>query len=183
MKVKCEKCKQILNKDIAKAFEEYHVGHLECSECRKKNPRYISESDLLMFFACSATLYTLAVIAIYFLFAVSSTINPLIVLSGIFCLFILMYFLSKYITYYIYIMAPFKKGWQNIKLNEDAEGIAKRMKWQFIMFLLVALTLGSQPNLIMYCFLLLISFIILVSIKIRLALRNEKAQLQKNNTL
>lgn len=177
LKVKCEKCKQNMNKSIAKAFEEYHVGYIVCDECKKKNSRYISESDLLMYFACSASLYTVAVIAIYFLFNLMASVGALVIYVIFAFLFVGMYFLSKYISYYIYIMAPFKKGWQDKKLNEDAEGIAKRMKWQFIMFLLVALMFGSQPNLIMYCFLLLIAFIIIIGIKIKLCLRNEKAQL------
>lgn len=177
MKVKCEKCKQNMNKSIASAFEEYHVGYIQCDECKKKNSRYISESDLLMYFACSASLYTVAVIAIHFLFNLMSTLGAWVIYGIFIFLFAGMYFLTKYISYYIYIMAPFKKGWQDKKLDEDAPGIAKRMKWQFIMFLLVALMFGSQPTLIMYCFILLIAFIILIGIKVKLCLRNERNQL------
>lgn len=177
MKIQCEKCHQQLNKAIAKSFEEYQVGFVQCPECNKKNTRYISESDLLMYFACSATLYTLAVLIIYGLFTLLPMIGGWMLLVLFALLFTAMYFLSKSLSYYIYVAAPFKKGWQNKKLDENAEEIAKRMKLQFVLFLLVALMFGTQTNLIVYCVILLISFIVLVGIKIRLSLRNEKREL------
>lgn len=169
-----------MDKNIARSFEEYKVGYIECSECHKKNSRYISESDLLMYFACSATLYTLGVMTINFLFylLLINFMNGFIVYGLIFLLFVGLFFATKYITYYIYIMAPFKKEWKNIKMEEDGPTIQKRMKWQFIMFLIVALMFGTQPDLIMYCALLLVLFIIIVGIKIKLCLRNEKNSLK-----
>ncbi|MEG0177108.1 hypothetical protein [Anaerorhabdus sp.] len=182
LQLKCEKCKQNFNKSVAAAFEEYKVGYVVCNECKKKNSRYISESDLLMYFVCSATLYTLAVVAIYLLLNLLGSVNVFIIYGIIAFLFVGMFFLSKYICYYIYVMAPFKKEWKDKQLDEDAAGIAKRMRWQFIMFLLVALMFGSQPNLIIYCFVLLVAFIAVVGIKVNLCLRNEKAQLNIKST-
>lgn len=180
MKIKCEKCNQELNKAIAKSFEEFQVGFVQCPECKKKNNRYLSESDLLMYFACSASLYTLAVLIIYGLFSLMPLIGGWILIVLFALLFTAMYFLSKSICYFIYVTAPFKKGWQNKQLDENAPEIAKRMKLQFVLFLLVALMFGTQTNLIIYCVILLIAFILLVGIKIRLSLRNEKRQLNIN---
>lgn len=174
LKVLCEKCNKDMNKAVAEAFETYQVGKVKCKTCSKRNTRYISESDLLIYFACSCILYTLAVIAIYFLFNLMTTISPFIIYGIIILLFIGMYFLTKTICYYIYEKAPFKSQWKTFEFKEDVEGIKKRLKWQFILFLLVALMFGSQPDLINYAFLLLITFTILIIIKVYLSLRNER---------
>ncbi|MEG0076885.1 hypothetical protein [Anaerorhabdus sp.] len=174
MKILCEKCSKDLSKSIAETFETYQVGKVKCKTCSKRNTRYISESDLLIYFASSCILYTLAVIAIYFLFNMMSTVSPFVIYGVIFVLFIGMYFLTKNICYYIYEKAPFKSAWKDFEFKEDVEGIKKRLKWQFIMFLLVALMFGSQPNLINYAFLLLITFTILIVIKVYLSIRNER---------
>ena len=52
----------------------------------------------------------------------------------------------------------------------------KRLKTQFILFMLVAFMFGTQPEFIPFFFILIAAFLALTVIKVRLAIRNERAQ-------
>lgn len=174
LKVLCKKCNKDLNNSINEVFENYQVGYVECKNCKTKTERYISESDLLLYFSASATIYTLAVITIDYFFYLDKFIPIIAVFGLIAFLFIGLYFFIKIVSQYIFYAAPFKKSWMNEQIEEDGPAIKKRLKFQFILFLLVALMFGSQPQYIEYALLLLSLFIALMVIKLYLSLRNEK---------
>ncbi|WP_279194982.1 hypothetical protein, partial [Holdemania massiliensis] len=60
--------------------------------------------------------------------------------------------------------------------QEEANTVRKRLKTQFILFMLVAFMFGTQPEFVPFFFILIFAFLLLTIIKVRLAIRNERAQ-------
>ena len=80
----------------------------------------------------------------------------------------------KQLSLYIYDKALFKKDFKDIALEEDKDVIRKRMRWQFIMFMLLVLFTGTSGGLEIYFIGLISIFTAVVGIKIYLSLKNEK---------
>ncbi len=171
MKTKCTHCKKDISKIVNKRFDEYTIGKVQCDKCKTNQKRYISELDLMIYFGISCLTYSLSILSIFFIFdhiknILVSSIIIVIVFIGIF-------FLYKYIPYYIYENAPFKSNWKNFVFKEEEKVISKRMKWQFIMFLLVSLMFGTTPQFVLYFYILITAFILIVAIKVRLLYKRE----------
>lgn len=172
MKTKCLKCNTDLSRNLATSFNEFHIGQLKCPNCQTLQKRYLSEADLLLYFGISSTIYALAFSSFVGLFSVDLSLP--VVIGIIFVLMIGIFFALNYLTSFIYDKAPFKKNWKNIKQDEDFQVVKKRMKWQFMMFILVAFFLGTAPDLIGYFIFLILAFIAIVMIKFKLSIKNER---------
>ncbi|MCI5773569.1 MAG: hypothetical protein MR210_03300 [Erysipelotrichaceae bacterium] len=180
MKIKCPKCDHILNKDVAKQFEEFEIGQISCPKCKFKLKRFVSETDLLLYFLCSIILYSLACLLIYTTFDfVQNFWASLIILIIIFTTAFL---LTRIFTFKIYENAYFKEDLKNkpYELNEKGN-IAKRLKTQFILFMCLVLFFGSQPQFITAFFIFIIVFFVLTFIKFRLCLKTEKMTAKNNH--
>lgn len=172
MKIKCTHCGEDISKEIRSNFEDYTVGRIVCPHCHTKQKRYISESELLMYFGISALAYVLLfsiIVLIYDLVGV----NPLAIFL-IVGLFIIGYFFTINFASAIYKYAFFKKDLQNIVFKEDKKAIQKHLRWQFIMFMLAAFMLGYDPEFKLYFFIAIIAFTIIVGVKVYLSIKNER---------
>ena len=172
MKVRCEKCGKLINNEVDRAFEEFNCGRVVCPDCKARQKRYLSETDLLVYFGMAATLYFIMITIVFMMFNfVAIDVTTVAVIAG---LLVANYFLFKWIARFVYTKAPFKEKYKNYALDEDKEAVSKRTRWQFFAFIVVSLMLVGQPNLAGPYFFLLIAFIIIILIKIKLSINNEK---------
>lgn len=172
MKVKCDKCSKDISKQVDKVFEEFDCGRIVCPHCKARQKRYISETDLLVYFGMAATLYFIMVTLVFLMFNyVAVDALTVVVIGG---LLVINYFLFKWIDRFVYTKAPFKEKYKNFALDEDKAAVSKRTRWQFFAFIVVSLMLVGQPNLAGPYFFLLFAFIIIILIKIKLSVDNEK---------
>ena len=172
MKVRCEKCGKIISKEVDRSFEEFSCGRVVCPHCKARQKRYISETDLLVYFGLAATLYFLMITLVFLMFNYIAI--DVVTIGIIFALLVANYFFFKWIARYVYAVAPFKQNLKNYALDEDKEAVSKRIRWQFFAFIVVSLMLVGQPNLAGPYFFLLGAFIVIVLIKIKLSINNEK---------
>ena len=177
MKIKCTQCQEDLSKQIRENFEQYEVGRIVCPKCRKKQERYISESELLMYFGISALSYVLLFTIIMILFEyLGTTPIAFIIIAG---LFIIGYYFLKNVSLAIYKNAYFKKDLKNVVFKENKMVIQKRLRWQFIMFMLVALMFGTSSEYTVYFIVAISLFAIIVGIKVYLSIKNERQGLKE----
>lgn len=177
MKCTCIKCNKEISKNVDKTIENFEVGRIICPHCKMEQKRYLSESDMLMYFGIAATYYCLLIslfMMIYEIFGFN-----FITIGVITVIFIISYFILKQITRFIYIKAPFKSNIKDIEIKEDKEAVTKRNRWQFIAFMVVALMMSSQPELFSYYVFLLVAFVSVIILKLYLCLKNEYSSISK----
>lgn len=172
MKCLCTKCNQEISKDVEKAIENYELGRIICPHCKMEQKRYLSEADILVYFTLVSIFYCLLISLFLFMYDVFG-IN-LYVIIAVCIIFILSYFLLKQMTRFIYEKAPFKNDIKNYVIEEDKEAVTKRLRWQFIAFMVVALMMSGQPELAGAYTFLLVAFTIINSIKLYLSVKNER---------
>ena len=177
MKIKCTHCGEDLSKVIRENFEQYEVGRVICPKCRCKQKRYISESELLMYFGVSALSYVVLFALVMAIFKVVGTTPFGFLLVAL--LFVIGYFLMKNVSLAIYKYAFFKKDLQNTIFKEDKVSIQKHLRWQFIMFMLVALMFGTNAEFSLYFLIAIGLFVVIVGIKIYLSIKNERKGLKE----
>ena len=165
MKINCESCGKPITSQVNSRFEQFEPGRVVCPHCGHKQKRYISEADLLI--------YLIVLVFIFFLLNWKMQVWILILAVG---LFVATYFAMKYGSAMLYEKAYFKADIKNKVIQEDVNTVRKRLKTQFILFMLVAFMFGTQPEFIPFFFILITAFLMLTVIKVRLAIRNERAQ-------
>ncbi len=177
LKCLCIKCNKDISKNVDKVIENFEVGKIICPHCKMQQKRYLSESDMLMYFGIAATYYCL-LISLFMIIYETFGFN-IITLSVICILFILSYFVLKQVTRFIYLKAPFKSNIKDFEIDEDKEAVTKRNRWQFIAFMVVALMMSSQPELFNYYVFLLFAFVSIIILKLYLCLKNEYNSINK----
>lgn len=177
MKENCINCKKEINKLIQKNFDEYIVGRYQCNNCKTKQHRYISELDLMIFFGINSISYALAIFIVFSIFDFVHNIIISSILIFIFFIGLLLFF--KFIPIWIYNNPPLKSNWKNTVFTEEEKLISKRMKWQFIMFLLVSFMFGTSKEFTKFFYILIIAFIIIILIKIYLLYKRELKRISK----
>ena len=177
MKIKCEKCGQDLSKNIRESFEQYEIGRTVCPKCHTKQKRYISESELLMYFGVQALFYVVIFTIIMAILKYIGIIPISFILIA--AIFVIGYFILKNVSLLIYEKAYFKQELKNVVFVEDKTSIQKHLRWQFIMFMLVALMFGTMDEYSFYFIVAIVAFVIIVAIKVYLSIKNEKIGLKK----
>lgn len=172
MKCLCTKCNKEISKEVEKAIENYELGHIVCPNCKMKQKRYLSEADILVYFTLVSIFYCLLISLFLFIYDTFGINVPVVI--SICIIFIVSYFLLKQITRFIYEKAPFKTDIKNYEIEEDKEAVTKRMKWQFIAFMVVALMMSAEPTLAGVYSFLLVAFAGINSIKLYLSIKNER---------
>ena len=172
MKIKCEHCDKDLKVNVSKSLEQFEVGKIICPHCNKENKRYLSESDLLMYFGGMIVIYCFGLILSFQIW------NIFVFTIAIICLILMLvlaFLSSNLLVKKIYVDAIFKQDYKNTIFDEDVSAVKKNLKRQFILFLLVALMFGSQPGYTLYALLLIVVFFLIIAVKTRLCIRNERA--------
>lgn len=140
-------------------------------ETKKINERYISELDLMIYLLLSSILYiTLIFISTNFILFNNYWITLIFLL-------IIFYFLYINLAYLIYDIAPLKNKWKNKIINEDGKTITKRMKFQFISFMVIAYMFGTSRSYIKFFYILILLYILVVLIKIYFLYKKEKREI------
>lgn len=174
MKICCEKCRKDISGDCFKKVELFETGRTVCPHCHYEQHRYISESDLLLYFGISELIYMLLSYLLFYLttargFDVYSIV--IIVAS-----FVLYYLVSKYAIFLIYTKGHLKPEVMNKVFEEDAQAIRKDLNWQFMLFFAICfsyLTLSEVRVFFRYTMPIAVA---MTFIKYYLQVRNEKKQ-------
>lgn len=172
MKCLCTKCNKEISKEVEKVIENYEPGRIKCPHCNAKQKRYLSESDILVYFTMVSIYYCLIISLFLFVYDTIGINLPAILF--VIVAFIISYYILKQMTRFIYEKAPFKFDIKDYEIEEDKEAITKRMRWQFIAFMVVALMMSGQPELAGTYSFLLIAFTIINGIKLYLSIKNER---------
>ena len=173
MKVNCENCKKPITSQVNALFEQFEPGSVVCPHCHHQQKRYVSEADLLIYFCFSAVLYSAVLVLIFFL--LNWKMQAWVLILAV-ILFVITYIAMKYGSAQLYEKAYFKADIKNKVIQEEANTVRKRLKTQFILFMLVAFMFGTQHEFVPFFFILIFAFLLLTIIKVRLAIRNERAQ-------
>ncbi len=173
MKIKCEKCGENITFSCCANIENYTTGKVRCNKCNTYQKRYISEADLLLFFGINEILYALfTYIAVFMLDRLIQKWWSILILFAIFALY---FFISKQISSYIYLKAPFKSEIKNKVFDEDSKAIKKSLTWQFMLFFAIAISSISLETNYKNFFLIALPFIPLITfIKLYFQLKYEK---------
>ena len=145
MKIPCDHCGKDIKKQVRAPFDNFRVGRIKCEHCKNKNKRYISELDLMIGFLFNSFIYAFGVIStlLAYLF-LPDVVGIWVTIIVVILILVFAYFSTTYATYAIYRYGYFKEAWKNEIIQEDAEEVAKRMRWQFIIFIAVTLVVGTQ---------------------------------------
>jgi len=174
MKITCEKCQKDISGQCFKKIETFEVGKVICPHCHFEQKRYISQSDLLLYFAANEFIYMSLSYLIFYLtnkFSINTYIIIVIILT-----FILYFIFSKYIVYLIYDKAIFKENIKNKTFNEDQLAIKRYFNWQFMLFFAICFSYLTIPEARIFFAFAMPLAVIFTLIKYYLQLNNEKHQ-------
>lgn len=186
MKACCEYCKKDISKTVFQTMTKNEIGRIQCPHCKRENKRYISELDLLYTFLLNCIVYGLAVIVFIFV----TTLNSAVIDQYFFVVYFAMlvvtlgvcYFFTKYNSIYQYIHPPLHKSWYNKKLDEDAEEVNKRMNFNLIMFMVIAIVVGTMPEWFYLFLFMYLAFAGITAYKVYLLYKNELAYQTKKDS-
>jgi len=173
MKIYCEHCKKDITLETDKMIDNYKIGQIVCPHCNKKQARYISESDLLLYCALSEVFYLIMSILAMLLLTLAN--NMIIMLVIVIPLLVIGYIVQRDLIHKLYVNAYFKEELKNNVLNENGEEIKKRMSWQNILFFAIAITFVTMEGNKIFFGVMCVLSIILTFIKFKLCLDKEKA--------
>jgi len=173
MKIYCEHCKKDITLETDKMIDNYRVGQIVCPHCNKKQSRYISESDLLLYCGFSELFYLIMSALALYLLDFANNILKLVVI--VLPLLIIGYLVQRYLIHSLYEKAYFKEEIKNKVIAENGEEIRKRMNWQNILFFALAITFVTMEENKIFFGIVCILAIILTFIKFILSLKKEKS--------
>lgn len=172
MKIYCEKCHEDISADCDILFEKSTVGNVQCPKCKKVQSRYVSEGDLLLYFAVSETFYIiLSLITLLVLEKLGiSVISIVLVLA----MLVLAYFFLKTASRSIYAKAYNKKELMNVKFKEDGAAIKKSLNIQYLLFMVIAFTCFTTDSFQIFYIIIMALANIFTYIKYFLQLKKER---------
>lgn len=175
MKISCENCQKDINAQIQRKFEQFEVGYVTCKECNKNQARYISESDILLYFGISELLYLfLSVVTLLSFYYIGISLY----LIPVFLIFLIIgYIIQKRISIYIYVNAPFKKDYMYKSFKEDKQQIQRSTNWQFILFFALAITAVTGTSFQLFFLVISLIAIMITFIKFFACIKKERSQL------
>lgn len=183
MKILCEKCGENITVTVGEQLEKNRVGHPICPKCNKKQKRYISEADLLIYLSFSELLYFLLSLITTLLFDWLGLKWYTIVIL------IIMFAATVIVTWRfkanLYQKGYFKKDLIYTKFDEDGDKISKSIRWQFILFFAIVITFVTEHSVFYYFAAMALLSVILTIIKARLAINKERKIVgeQKENSV
>lgn len=182
MKVTCVYCDHDLSKLVGPRFDQYEVGKIICPQCHKENKRYISEYDLMLHFISSIIIYSGCLMLIIGTLLYMSPFIPIYVLIPIILIILVLGFFGiKLSSKYLYLHSYKKNTWMNWNMNDDAKEVSKRMKYQFIMFMLVSFVVGTQKELLLFYAVLILAFVALTIVKAYMCYKRERTYFHEKN--
>jgi len=179
MKICCEKCGKDISKLTDSMFEQYNVGRAKCPHCNTVQKRYISETDILLYFAINETFYAIAFIIAMYAFKLVGV--SFLVVIPILIILVIYYFFAKWLSKKIYIDAPKKSEVKNKVFDENPAQIKKNFRWQFLLFFALAITFVTmQDSLAVIVFYIVLIIVIGINyVKFFLKARNERDSIKK----
>ena len=174
MRIYCEKCHEDITEKVDSLFERYEVGKIQCPKCQKQQSRYVSETDILLYFGISEVFYALlTVITVLIFIWLGVHWYSIVILLGI---FVGSVFLQKTINRLIYEKAYFKSDIKTHEFKEDKKQIRSSMQWQFMLFFAIAITFITLGQFQIFFGCALILSIVLTFIKFKLSLNREREE-------
>lgn len=172
MKIYCEKCGSDLSSYVDKKIISFSVGKLTCPNCKKKQSRYISSTDLNFFFGATELVYLffLLITALIYDYTNLSYYTLLVLIIPFFLLLLCIINISRY----VYIKAPFKNEFKHIEFVENEKDITKWFSYRAIVFGALSMCVLSNEDIKYYAIITLAITLILTIIKFISRLNYEK---------
>lgn len=175
MKVSCIYCKNKLNNAIADRMVGYNIGCIKCPSCNKQNKRYLSEFDMILYFAISCVIYSLAILAIILSYKFLTSFGLyLAIATSLAVSFVIM----KNLAPMIYTYAYFKIDYKDIHLKQDLNA-TKSLRLQSLLFIAISFYYGFDEHLFYVYFIILFGFIAIVFVKAYFCLKQERSMLSE----
>ena len=172
MKLTCEHCHKNINKHIIYQFGHYKTGHFICPHCQKKNKRYLSELDILLYYSFSSILYAAALMLTVTLMNLYGTTFAIILFTLV--MVTVLFFILNWIALKIYEKAWLKNAWKNYTFDENSDKIAKKGNRQFWIIMLTAFVFATQKQLIAFYPAVILAITLILFIQIMLLVSKEK---------
>lgn len=179
MKIYCENCKKNISGYVERNIDEYRVGYVICPYCKQKQKRYISESDLLLYFAISELFYLVLSIITIILLNLANGIWMMLAIC--IPLLIIGFIIQRQIIHKIYLNAYGKKEYANIDLKEDGPAIIKSISWQYMLFFALAITFITVSEAKIFFGIMCVISVCLSFLKYYLCIKKEKEKLIVKN--
>ena len=172
MKIKCEKCGKDISVYVDQRFEQFTIGRVVCPECKKKQARWLTHFDLMMYLGISCIFY---IIVAYIMMNVFDWLGfKWYVIVSMLVLYVILYIILKAIDRRIYLKAPFKKEWMNKEIYEDANKVKKTMRVEFAAYVAIVIMMGTGTYSPMIFAAMSLIFGAVIFIKTYFLLKNEK---------
>lgn len=180
MKIVCEHCNKDLQKQVYHQFEQFEVGYVICPHCQKKNKRYLSELDIISYFCLSSLMYTFGLILVFTMMNTFGVTWYVIAITLSVVTF--MFFMMKGSCTLIFNKAFFRQNYRDLDMQEDQKNVQRRLKKEFMSFMIIAFVFGTQTYLLSYFPLMLLLFMLVVIWQITRLIQREKAIVLKPET-
>lgn len=172
MKIKCDKCGKDISVYVDQRFEQFSIGRIVCPSCNKKQNRWLTHFDLMMYLGISCIFYI--IVAYLFMNAMNWFGLRWYIIVTMLILYVLLYLILKAIDRNIYLKAPFKKEWMNKEIYEDAAKVKKTMRVEFAAYVAIVIMMGTGTYSPWIFALISLIFGTVIFIKSYFLLRNEK---------
>ena len=172
MKIICDKCGKDISIYVDQNFEQFTIGRIVCPECKKRQSRWLTQFDLMLYLGISSMFYI--IIAYLLMNALNWFGFKWYVIVAMLGLYVILYIILKLIDRSIYLKAPFKKEWMNKEIYEDANKVKKTMRVQFAAYVAIVIMMGTGTYSPMTFAFISMVFASTVLIKSCFLLKNEK---------
>ena len=190
MEIKCSHCGQDFSKIAQRQLSRYEIGKEMCSKCHKENKRYISTFDIYLSVFGNMLIYGIAMslmssMTLYYYTAAKVNMLGFLGLSILIVLLIVVGLI--YFSEYVYVKAPFKQPWANLKMNDDVDMVKRMARRSFqgfvvILFVLAILTMYIDY---IYYFIGFVTLLLMSALKLKKIYEIEKTYYEttylKNN--
>lgn len=172
MKIYCEHCHKEIQKRVSHQIESYRCGYVICPHCQKRNRRYLSGLDILLYFGFSSLLYSLGLIIVVLLMNTYGT--TLFVICMTLAIVFVMYLIMKISCSMIYTHSFFKQEWRYLEIEENQDKIAKKGKREFFIYMAIAFLFATQRPLIGFYPLIVLIFILIITTQVLKLIKRER---------
>lgn len=171
MKVICERCKKDITAEVSNSFQRNIVGNIECPYCGKKQKRYISKADLLLYQTYQEAMYlVIMVILSNVMIRTKPNTYSLIILGVMFFIIIV---LTAFVKNKIYTEGYLKQDTMYKGQIEDDRKIKKSLLIQNVIYFILMLAYLIIGTYNLPLLLIFIAMIISTFVRAKIAAKNE----------
>lgn len=171
MKVICERCKKDLTAEVNNVFSRNKVGNIECPYCGKKQKRYVSKADLLLYQTYQEAMYLVIMVILSNVIVRTKPNTYSLIVLGV--MFVGVIVLTAFVKNKIYTNGYLKEETMYKGQNEDDKKIQKSIMLQTVIYFVLMLAYLMIGTYNLPLLLIFIAMIISTFIRAKIAAKNE----------